>query len=203
MLPSLIGAPKGLSRVPPPNGTRISRTAASGVGWSGGLGGNATEIGGTATPEPLPHTKPHRPAALPRPAHPPNAGAFYHKQKSVDLPTTCFTLHHTPKSTRRHPNALLRDQPSSPPASRQYTNPALDAASTRVYVTLTPFTMSNGFLLLSPPNGQHKPPRRLRGKPLCQHARPKARFTFAGTRRRRGRLDAMLARSYYANLLVP
>jgi len=33
-----------------------------------------------------------------------------------------------------------------------------------------------------PANGQHKPPRRLRGKPLCQQARPKARFTFAGTR---------------------
>jgi len=41
-------------------------------------------------------------------------------------------------------------------------------------------------------NDKHKPPRRLRGKPLRQQARPKARFPFAGTRRRRGRLDAML-----------
>jgi len=43
-------------------------------------------------------------------------------------------------------------------------------------------------------NDKHKPPRRLRGKPLCQQARSKARFTLAGTRRRHGRLDAMLAR---------
>jgi len=49
-----------------------------------------------------------------------------------------------------------------------------------------------GLLSGTQPNDKHKPPRRLRGKPLCQQTRPKARFPFAGTRRRRGRLDAML-----------
>ncbi|HQK13250.1 MAG TPA: hypothetical protein PLJ78_04795 [Anaerolineae bacterium] len=45
-------------------------------------------------------------------------------------------------------------------------------------------------------NDKHKPPRRLRGKPLCQQARPKARFPAASTRHRRGRLDAMLGSVY-------
>jgi len=47
-------------------------------------------------------------------------------------------------------------------------------------------------LVLERANDKHKPPRRLRGKPLCQQARPKARFPAASTRQRRGRLDAML-----------
>jgi len=49
----------------------------------------------------------------------------------------------------------------------------------------------------SPPNGKHKPPRRLRGKPLCQQARSKARFPAASTRHRRGRSWCNVRRSWF------
>ncbi len=57
---------------------------------------------------------------------------------------------------------------------------------------VTPHPDDRFSLAPSPPNDKHKPPRRLRGKPLRQQARPQARFPAASTRRRRGRLDGVL-----------